>query len=154
MYNHRVMNAPPSPWEQLALLGTLVRRAMRRAWVGAVAFGVGLLVTAAVVLTTKRIYRSETVLLYERGVEAAALNRDPDSPRQVASRVKDTVTSRQRLQRLIEEMNLYPKIVDKLGMVEAVEVMQKAITFGNDREGATSRISYDYRSRLTARLRP
>jgi len=116
-----------------------------------VAFGVGLLVTAAVVLTTKRIYRSETVLLYERGVEAAALNRDPDSPRQVASRVKDTVTSRQRLQRLIEEMNLYPKIVDKLGMVEAVEVMQKAIIFGNDREGATSRISFDYENRQLAK---
>jgi uncharacterized protein involved in exopolysaccharide biosynthesis len=145
------MNAPPSPWEQLALIGTLVRRAMRRAWVGAVAFGVGLLITAGVVLTTKRIYRSETVLLFERGVEAATLNRDPESSRQVVSRVKDTVTSRQRLQRLIEEMNLYPKIVDKLGMVEAVEVMQKAIIFANDHEGATFRISYDYDNRQLAK---
>jgi uncharacterized protein involved in exopolysaccharide biosynthesis len=145
------MNAPPSPWEQLAVLGTLVRRASRRAWIGAVAFVLGLAVTAAVVLTTKRIYRSETVLLYEHGVQSATLNRDPEGPRQVGQRLKDMVTSRQRLQRLIEQMNLYPRIVDKLGMVEAVEEMQRRVVFGNEREGATFRVSYDGESRQLAK---
>ncbi len=128
-----------------------MRRALRRAWVGAIVFALGLAVTAAVVLTTKRIYRSETVLLYERGVQSAALNRDPEGPRQVASRLKEMVLSRQRLQKLIEEMNLYPETVDKRGIVEAIEEMHKHLIFGNEHEGSTFRVSYDGETRPLAK---
>jgi succinoglycan biosynthesis transport protein ExoP len=145
------MNAPPSPWEQLAALGALVRRASRRAWVGAIVLALGLAVTAGVVVTTERIYRSETVLLYERGVQSAALNRDPEGPRQVASRLKDMVMSRQRTQKLIEQMKLYPATVDKRGIVEATEEMQKHIVFSSERDGATFRVSYDGQSRQQAK---
>jgi uncharacterized protein involved in exopolysaccharide biosynthesis len=49
----------------------LLPRALRAWWVALVAFGLGLGGTAAWVLATKRTYRSEAVIVYERPIVAS-----------------------------------------------------------------------------------
>src|SRR5206468_2786246 len=72
-----------------------------------------------------------------------------DSGRDVGTRVHDMLTSRQRLESVIKEMKLYPKLVEHRGLGDAVEEMRKHINIPS-REGFTYRISYDADSRDTA----
>jgi hypothetical protein len=60
------------------------------------------------------------------------------------------VLSRQRLDGLVREMSLYPKTVDKKGMIEAVEELRRHLNVVN-REGYAFRVSYDGESRDLAK---
>ena len=144
------MTAPVTPREHLVALVAFVQRAARGARWGAIAFGVGLIVTAALALSTHRLYRSEALLAYEGGVQAVALGADGISPRAMAARVTDMVTSRERLETLIREMKLYRGIVDKKGMVEAIDEMRRHLTIKAP-EGTSYRITYDGESRDLAK---
>jgi protein tyrosine kinase modulator len=138
-----------SPRVELAALAAIAPRFVRAGWVGAIALGLGLVGTAILTLSTVRLYRSETVLAFERGVQAG-LGHEGDSPRAVAARLQDMVTARQRLESLIKEMKLYRKVQDKRGLVEAIEEMRRRISITN-RDGYTYRISYDGESRDLAK---
>ena len=120
-------------------------RVLRAKWFGIVALGLGLLGTAAAVLATSRIYRSEAVVMYEPATASLAANVG-ESPRQVAARLQDMVTSRQRLEGIITELKLYPATVDRRGMVDAVEEMRARLKVAG-REGYTFRVSFDMDSR-------
>src|SRR5215510_2308198 len=115
------MAGPFSAREQLAHLAAIAPRFARAGWVGAIAFLIGLGATAVWVLSTKRLYRSEAVVVFERGVQAGALGRDAESSRAIATRLTDMMTSRQRLDRLIKEMNLYRDVLDRRSLVEAID---------------------------------
>jgi hypothetical protein len=136
---------------ELAALVSLAPRMLRAKWAGIAAVGVGLAGTAVWALSSARLYRSEAVILFERGVQAGALGREGgESPRAVAARLQDAFTSRQRLDALIKDMQLYRTVLEKRGRVEATEEMRKHIGVGN-REGYTYRISYDGESRDLAK---
>jgi len=128
------------------MLASLVPRATRVAWTGAIGLGIGLVATALWVMSTTRLYRSEAVLLWERGVQAGTLGHEGDSVRAVAARLTDAFMSRQRLESLIKDMKLYRSLRDKKGLVASIEEMRKHITVSN-REGYTYRIYYDGDSR-------
>src|SRR5579885_1079572 len=115
------MSAPVTPREHLAVLIAFAKRAARGARWGAIALGVGVIVTAALAMSTHRLYRSEAMLAYEGGVQAVALGGDGVSPRAMAARVTDMVTSRERLEQIIKDMKLYRGIVDNRGMVDAID---------------------------------
>ena len=144
------MTAPVTPREHLVALVAFVQRAARGARWGAIAFGVGLIVTAALALSTHRLYRSEALLAYEGGVQAVALGADGISPRAMAARVTDMVTSRERLETMIRDMKLYRGIVDKKGMVEAIDEMRRHIIIKAP-EGTSYRVTYDGESRDLAK---
>src|SRR5262245_48112087 len=106
-----------SPRAELAVFASIAPRFMRAGWAGAIGLVVGLGVTAARAMSTTRLYRSEAVLVYERGVQAG-INNEGDSGRAVAARLQEMLTSRQRLESLIKEKQLYARLVDQKGMVE------------------------------------
>ena len=137
-----------SPRVELAGLAAIAPRFVRAGWVGIIALAVGLIGTAVLTLSTVRLYRSETVLVFEHGVQG--LGHEGDSPRAVSARLQDMVTSRQRLESLIKEMKLYRHVLDKRGLVEAIEEMRRRISITN-REGYTFRVSYDGESRDLAK---
>src|SRR4051812_31511449 len=101
------MSGPSSPREHLAFLTSLAPRIARAGWAGAVAFAVGLVATAGMALSTARLYRSEAVILYDRGVQANAGADAGDPARLVGPRLKEMVMARPRLQTIIKEMKLY-----------------------------------------------
>jgi uncharacterized protein involved in exopolysaccharide biosynthesis len=129
-------------------LASLLSRAVRSAWVGLVVLALGLTGTMVWALSTKRLYRSEAVIVYERGVQTGALSAE-ESPRQISTRILDMMTARHRLEGLIKSMKLYPVIVEQRNVVEAIEEMRKHISVGG-REGYTYRTSFDGDSRETA----
>jgi uncharacterized protein involved in exopolysaccharide biosynthesis len=140
------MNPAGSPPRDLfSAASAFMPRALRAKWFGIVALAAGLLGTTAWVLSTRRMYRSEAVVMYEPATTALAGNA-ADSPRQVAARLQDMVTSRQRLEAIITSMNLYPATVDRRGMVEAVDEMRTRLKI-TGHEGYTFRVSFDMDSR-------
>ena len=136
------MNGPSSPREHLAVLTSFAPRIVRKVWVGGVAMAIGLVTTMGLALSTHRLYRSESMVAYERGIRTNSFAGEGESPRIVGSRLRDMIQSRQRLEGLINQMHLYPAIMDKRGLVEAIDEMRKHLTI-TDREGYTYRVSYD-----------
>ena len=132
------------------MLAAIAPRFVRASWVGGIALVLGLAGTAAWTLSTARLYRSEAVLMFERGVQAGTLGHEGDSPRAISTRLQDMFTSRQRLEALIKDMKLYHGLAEKRGMVEAIEEMRKRIVIAN-RDGYTFRVSYDGESRDLAK---
>jgi succinoglycan biosynthesis transport protein ExoP len=135
---------------EFAVLATLAPRAVRAAWTGGIALAVGLAATTVWALSTTRLYQSESVILFEHGVQAGTLGREGESPRALAARMQDMMTSHSRLESLIKDMGLYKKVLDKKGMADAVEEMRKHLKISN-REGYTYRVSYDGESRDLAK---
>jgi uncharacterized protein involved in exopolysaccharide biosynthesis len=136
-----------SPREYLASLTALMPRAARSAKVGGVAFVVGLLGTVGWAMSTKRLYRSEAVVVYERGVQAGpAETEGGESSTSVGARIQDMLNSRQRIESVISEMDLYHSVVDRKGMAEAVDEMRRRLKLVS-REGYIFRVAYDSESR-------
>jgi uncharacterized protein involved in exopolysaccharide biosynthesis len=140
------MKRSDSGRSELAVLASLAPRIVRSAWMGGIALLVGLAGTAALALSTTRLYRSEAVLVFERGVQAGAVGREGESPRVIGARLQDMLISRQRLESVIKEMKLYHKLIDRRGLTETIDEMRKHLTVSN-REGYAYRIAYDGESR-------
>ena len=115
-----------------------VPRVLRAKWIGLVAAVLGLAGTAVGVVLTKRLYRSEAVLLYEKGLAGVG----EESSRGLGIRLQDAMSSRVRLEGLVKKNNLYPRVVKKRGLVEAAEEMNAHIKVLL-REGYAYRVSYD-----------
>jgi hypothetical protein len=96
----------------------------RALWIGGIAFGIGLLLTGARVLWSPHLYRSSALILYERG----ALEVEPSAPQVIGARLKDLLMSRERLQRLIEQMRLYPAVIEGRGLAAAIDEMSAHLT--------------------------
>ncbi|MFL5306447.1 MAG: GumC family protein [Polyangia bacterium] len=143
------MTGPFSPRDQMIAFTTLVSRVLRARKVGAVAMGFGLGATVILALSTHRLYRSEAVLVYERGAQAVGAT-EGTSARGLASRVGDMMLSRERLEGLVKEMNLYPGIVDRRAVVDAADELRRHLKI-TAREEATLEVSYDGDSRDLAK---
>src|SRR5215471_17524132 len=137
-----------SPRDALASLISLLPRVVRSAWLGGVVFALGLAGTAVWALSTRRIYQSESVILFERGVQSVT-NMDGESANQVFMRLQDLVVARRRLEPIIKQMNLYPAMVDQRGILGALEEMRKDIKISGS-GWYSYRISYNSDSRDVA----
>jgi len=144
-------NSQAAAPDVVALLTSFSRRARRLWWVGAATLALGALGTLVAVLAVQRTYRSEAVILYDRGIQNAAIRAqaEQESPRSVALRLQDAILSRKRLESLIREMKLYPAVVEHRGMVEAIDEMRTHIGF-SAREGSTFKVSFDANDKETA----
>jgi hypothetical protein len=136
--------ASSSPREHLVAFASLAPRVARASWVGGVVLAIGLAATAIWALSTSRLYRSEAVILYERGVQSATGPQGDaaDAPRLIGTKLHDMVMSRQRLEAVIKDMRLYPSIVEQRSIVDAIDEMRKHLTV-TGREGYTFRVSFD-----------
>jgi uncharacterized protein involved in exopolysaccharide biosynthesis len=104
----------------------------------------GLLLSGARAYTSRPIYRSEIVLLYEdRGGSNPLATRDAPSARRIGLTLQEMLFSHALLEKLIREFGLYADMVAHWGMVAAVEEIQKQDLRFNAREGSTFRISFE-----------
>lgn len=139
------MPAKPSSGDGFSGLVAFLPRALRAIWVGVFIFFLGLCGTAVWALLTVRQYRSETVIMYEPPIVEGS-DSQHESPRQIGLQLQDMITSRQRLEEVIKEMNLYPELVEKRGLVEATTDMKARLTVAV-REGYAYRVSFTADSR-------
>jgi uncharacterized protein involved in exopolysaccharide biosynthesis len=122
-----------------------IKRAVRFRWVAIGLICVGTIASVGVALVMPRMYQSETLILYREGIGAKALIGSEiggDASRKFGMKMKEMATSRTRLKRIIEEFRLYPRIVDRVGYMEAVEEMRKHITFTQARESETFSLGF------------
>jgi capsular polysaccharide biosynthesis protein len=118
------------------------------------------LVTTAVAvplaLTTRRVYRSETVILYQDAIRSNEIGVGQDSvetTRRVGARLRELLMSRASLEPIVKEMHLYIKSTgepDQRDLIDAVDEMRTHIQF-RSREGDTFEISFDGESPEIAR---
>lgn len=118
-----------TPRERLMRTIVLVKRA-RRYWRGASLLAAVLVAASlGLSLATKRVWRSETAIVYRDAVQTG---KEGESPAQrsarLGPRLKEIVLSRTRLASVVDELGLYPELTER-SMLEAVDEMQKNISF-------------------------
>ncbi len=115
--------------QQLERALSFLRRA-RRFWsIPVVALLVGGLAFGVLSLVKKPTYRSETVILYSEGVRPAESEEQRDSSRSVMVRLKEILTSRSELARVVRELDLYPDLRRAHGSVDAVDELRRHVEF-------------------------
>ncbi len=132
----------------------LMKRTVRFWWVALVVFLVGVGGTLAAVEMRGKQYRSEAVVYYQEGLQWTA--NEGMSTRRIGQRLKDMLLARAQLAKLIEELGLYPKLIQGGRSADAVEEMRAATGFKVN-EGDIFVLSYtgnspDEAQRVTARL--
>lgn len=121
--------AQRTPRERLDRFWVLVKRTRSYVRSTVVLACVLILLALVATFTTKRVYRSETTVVYR---EAVRVGREAESPAQRAARLgprlKEYLYLRSRLQSTIERFDLYPELVRR-SMLDALEEMQKHVSF-------------------------
>ncbi|WP_437759364.1 hypothetical protein [Sorangium sp. So ce1389] len=123
------LSTESTPRERLDRAISVLGR-VRMYWRGAAAMiAVGLSISLALALATKRAWRSEATILYRETIQTG---RDPQSSTARAARLgaklKDTLTARGTLAGVIEAFGLYPEKTAR-SMVEAVEEIKNHVGF-------------------------
>ncbi len=153
------MTTPRTARDRLDRILSLVRRSTRF-WAGAFALiVVGGLISGAVSFTRPLIYKSETVILYRDGGRPA-VDEGGDPSRRLALKLRELIFTRAQLQRIIEELKLYPKTVEDRGYVDAVDELRSHValrvkdgdTFGLSFEGEDPKVVQDVTARLASAL--
>jgi uncharacterized protein involved in exopolysaccharide biosynthesis len=137
-------NAEPTVRERVARLKVLARRATRYWRVPALILVVGCGVALFLALRVKLIFRSEATFLFKPAIR---MNDRPDDEgdsraQRIGAKLKDVLTTRTRLEGLIKKFDLYPRIVEQRGLVEAVSEMADHIGF-RARDSETYVISFE-----------
>jgi uncharacterized protein involved in exopolysaccharide biosynthesis len=120
---------------------------------------VGSGVSVAYAMVRKRVFKSETLILYREGIRSSDLVGGEDSgdrAHKLGLRLKEMVFSRTRLEHIIAEYKLYPALMEDRGIIEAVDEMRAHISF-HVKDGDTFGLSFDGDDprkvqRVTARL--
>ena len=139
-------DAGPSTRERIARAKTIGKRAARHWKMASVLLVLGCALALLAAWNSKRTYRSECVVQFKAGLKMG--DKDDDGPAERASRLapklKDELTTRARLEAVIKDFSLYPRIVESRGMSEAVEEMRdKHVGFRGKGDSSTFVISFD-----------
>ncbi|XXY48642.1 hypothetical protein WME91_52430 [Sorangium sp. So ce269] len=123
------LSTESTPRERLDRAISVLGR-VRMYWRGAAAMiAVGLSISLALALASKRVWRSEATILYRETIQTG---RDPQSSTaraaRLGSKLKDTLTARGTLAGVIEAFGLYPEKTAR-SMVEAVEEIKNHVGF-------------------------
>lgn len=91
-----------------------------------------------------RIYRSETVVLWQETIKATDIvgGENGENARRVGARLREMLLSRQSLEPIVKEVPRFAQLADRRGMVDAVDELRSHISF-KAREGDTFEIGYD-----------
>ncbi|AUX29247.1 MULTISPECIES: protein kinase [Sorangium] len=111
-------------------ISAMINRTLAHWYVAVLVALAGIAFTVLVVQSRKPAYRSETVIFYREGVKATYLGPDgPDPLRTLSARLKETLLARSNLEKVVTEFNLFPDVLEKRGMVDAVDRLRMKITF-------------------------
>jgi uncharacterized protein involved in exopolysaccharide biosynthesis len=138
----------PTPRERLDRLKTIGRRALQH-WKPALAIvAVGCAASVGLALQQKLIFRSECVVLYRLG-KGESEESGVDRVMHLAPRLRQVLTTRARLESVVRDFELYPRIVEGRGMGEAVDEARDHIEV-RGRDSETFFLSFESDSRETA----
>jgi Mrp family chromosome partitioning ATPase len=138
------LSTESTPRERLSRLLTLLGRT-RMFWRSATALAIlGAAMALGVALCTKRIYRSETTVLYRDGMAPGAPEGESPAARaaRLGPKLKDLIYARPNLEQIIRDHGLFPEKTRK-SMLDAVEEMTTAVGF-HARAGDSFVISFSY----------
>jgi uncharacterized protein involved in exopolysaccharide biosynthesis len=111
-------------------LATLLERTKTNWRFGLWIFGAGCVITAAVVLLHRPLYRSETTIAYREGIQNHYVGQEgPDPLRTLASRLRETLLARPSLTPIVDQFQLYPSKMERGGHVAAVDELRTHIQF-------------------------
>ncbi|AUX39804.1 protein kinase involved in polysaccharide biosynthesis [Sorangium cellulosum] len=151
------MSARAAMGPQPPSVAAMINRTLAHWYVAVIVAIAGVAFTVLIVQARKPAYRSETVVFYREGVKSTYLGPDgPDPLRTLAARLKETLLARSNLQKVVEEFNLFPDVVEKRGMVDAVDRLRAKIifkarstdTFAISAEGETRELAQEVTQRL------
>lgn len=138
----------PSPRERIERVKTIARRALAH-WKAALAIvAVGSAGALGLALQQKLIFRSECVVLYRLG-KGEAEESGVDRVMHLAPRLRQVLTTRARLEGVVRDFELYPRVVEGRGMGEAVEEARDHIEV-RGRDSETFFLSFESDSREVA----
>ena len=124
------MQSPePDLRDQFARWTAFLRRTLRFWPAVAIALAVGALASAGFLFFKKPTYKSETVILYSEGIKQGEGDEARDASRSVTMRLKEILTSRAELARVVEQFHLYPDVVREHGPMAAVDELRKHVEF-------------------------
>jgi uncharacterized protein involved in exopolysaccharide biosynthesis len=108
------------------------------------AFVLVALVSIPGVFLKARIYKSETVVLWQETIKATDIvgGESGENARRVGARLREMLLSRQSLEPIVKDVPRYAQIADRRGMVDAVDELRGHIGF-KAREGDTFEIGYE-----------
>jgi len=144
----RPPTAPPQPTlrERVARGKVLARRAIGFWRVALLLFVVGTGLAIVVALNVKRSYQSTCIVLFKVGMHPEDHDETPaERAQKMAPKLKELLTTRSHLERVIREFRLYPKTVESKGMLEAIDEMRTHVGF-RGKESDTFEISFDNES--------
>ncbi|WP_437735164.1 GumC family protein [Sorangium sp. So ce1335] len=111
-------------------ISAMINRTLVHWYVAVLVALAGMAFTVLVVKARKPAYRSETVIFYREGVKSTYLGPDgPDPLRTLSARLKETLLARSNLEKVVTEFSLFPDVLEKRGMVDAVDRLRSKITF-------------------------
>ena len=138
----------PSPRERMDRLKTLARRALTHWKPVVLIVAGGCAASVGLALQQKLIFRSECSVAYRQGrseIEESGVDR----VMRLAPRLRQVLTTRARLESVIHDFNLYPRIVEGRGLGEAVDEARDHIEV-RGRDSETFFLSFESESRETA----
>lgn len=124
---------------------SILARTRRFAGAALVLFVVGCAASVAFAMLRKRVFKSETLILYREGIRSSDLVGGEDSgdrAHKLGLRLKEMVLSRTQLESIIQQYKLYPAMVEDRGMIEAVDEMRAHINF-RVKDGDTFGLGFD-----------
>jgi uncharacterized protein involved in exopolysaccharide biosynthesis len=145
--------APVLPRDHVEAALKLARRSLRHAWRGAIVLAVGIGLTAGAVALRPKRYTSQAVLLYQ---DRSGWDLQGESTRAAVQRLRELVLSRSRVQQVVQELGVQPRLVGAGQLDVAVEEALKRTTVRANETGtiviAFQGASPEEAQRVTARL--
>jgi uncharacterized protein involved in exopolysaccharide biosynthesis len=136
---------------RLADLVVALRRVVAHWQVIVLTMALGAMVTLGVVRARRPMFKSETVIVYSEGIgrTVTGSTESQDAVRTLGTKLKEVLLAQQTLRRLIDELGLYPEVVERAGYAEAVDQMRRRTEF-KSRSLDTFAIAYEAPSRELA----
>src|SRR5215470_6246128 len=141
VYSGAGMDEPrPIAQDHLDAVVKLLRRSLRYTWIVVIIGVVGVGVAAGMLRVRHPKYQSQAVLYYQEGLVWNVTGESTGGRRAIA-KLREIVLARQKLQRAIEELGLFQRMVRDGKVAEVVEEMRTGVGFRIN-EGDTFVISY------------
>ena len=145
MIESPVVNQPRTARDRIDRALAIALRTRRFIWPALIVVALGTAASFAYAMLRKRVFKSETLILYREGIRSSDIvggDDQGDRAQKLGLRLKEMVLSRTRLEQIIKQAKLYPVRVEERGMIDAVDEMREHIAF-RVQDGDTFGLSFE-----------
>jgi uncharacterized protein involved in exopolysaccharide biosynthesis len=132
---------PRTARDRLDRIFAILRRSLRFTVPALLLFVVGAAASVGYAFVHKRVFKSETLILYREGIRSTDIiggEEVGDRAHKLGLRLKEMVLSRTRLEQIVKEFNLYPELPE----IDAVDELRKHVAF-RVQDGDTFGLSFE-----------